>query len=109
MFSCSGEITTIMSILKTIFKLAGIVLPVILIVMLTWDLMRMVVTNKEDDIKKNKKSILTRVVACVCVYLVPTFVFLVFGVIFNNSFGIKDLSSCWYNTENNIALSDTNK
>ena len=109
MFSCSDEISLLMTVLKTLFKWVGIVIPMILIVMLTWDLLKIVITNKEDDIKKNKKSIFTRIIACISIYLVPTLVFLIFGVIFNNSYGIKDVSACWYNTSSeSIALGDTN-
>ena len=87
------------SMLKTVLKVLRIVVPIALIVMTTLDITKKVINPDEKD---GQKKIMTRVVAGVIVFFVPTIISLAFKLIDigkNGGNAYKDsrsnLSACW--------------
>ncbi len=73
--SCGG--VEVLKIIEFIFKLLQIVLfivPIILIVMIIIDLAKAVIAGKEDDMKRNQKLAIKRVIMCIAMFLVNAFV-----------------------------------
>lgn len=67
---CSDEeIMKILSIFKTLLNIARIVVPIILIIFIMIDVVKTVSSN-EVDTKKLSKSIITRIIAAVIVFLI---------------------------------------
>ncbi len=62
----------------TIFKLF---LPLILIALGIIDIGRAVVSSKSEDVKKNMKNFVKKIVACVIVFFIPTICMVVFGFV----------------------------
>lgn len=61
-----------------IFK---ILIPIIIIIFGTIDFFRAVIGAKDDEIKKSARSLLFRVLAGVAIFLIPTFVSLIFSLV----------------------------
>jgi len=77
-------------IVGLILKVIQWVVPIILILLGTIDLVKAVIAGKEDDIKKNQTALIKRIIAAVIVFLVPLIVGILMGMI-----GQKDWKTCW--------------
>ncbi len=94
--NAQGYIKPIFDMIKTVLNILRIVVPIILIVMTTLDITKKVI-NPED--KDGQKKIMTRAIAALIVFLVPTIINLTLRVIdwgtgrdVNADAG---LSACW--------------
>lgn len=84
------NLAPVIRIVSFILTLIQWVVPIILILLGTIDLVKAVIAGKEEDIKKNQTTLIKRVIAAVIVFLVPLIVSMLMGVIGNDSW--KD---CW--------------
>lgn len=97
MVSCTAEVILLIRIIKVFINLVKFAMPVILIVLCTFDVFRIVISKKEDDIKKYRKYIYNRIFNCILLFLIPTIVFLLFNVLITNSniSNVSELRNCW--------------
>ena len=84
----------IISIIKTVLSIVQWAIPIILIVIGTFDMMKAVVASKEDEIKAAQKLLIKRVVYAVIIFLIPTLVYLVFNIV-SNTDGISGTGNFW--------------
>ena len=77
----NSELLSIIGILKTVLKIMQIGIPVLLIIFGTIDLGKAVISSKEDEVKKAKKSLLNRFLYAVLVFCVVWIVQIVMGAI----------------------------
>ena len=82
----------VMGIVKFIMRVICIIVPIVMIVLGTIDLFKAVTAGKEEDIKKKQKALITRLIAGILVFLVPTIVTVLFNLI-----GFGDWKKCWNN------------
>lgn len=94
--NCEG-LGAVVSVVKFILKIIQWVVPIILIVLGTIDLVKAVVAGKDDDIKKHQQTLIKRIIAAVIVFLIPMLVSILMGWIGNN-----DWKTCWKNTNGGI-------
>lgn len=92
---CTGakEVVQLVGWILTIFKIA---IPLIIVFLGAFDLGKAVMSGKEDEIKKNAKSLGVRAIAGILIFLLPTIVLAVFGLFsqFNESTGSVDFDVC---------------
>lgn len=93
---CNG-LEAVVSVVKFILKIIQWVVPIILIVLGTIDLVKAVVAGKDDDIKKHQQTLIKRIIAAVIVFLIPMLVSILMGWIGND-----DWKTCWKNTDGSI-------
>ena len=86
----SDTMQNVMSLVKLIMNVICIVVPIILIVLGSLDLFKAVTAGKEEDIKKKQKALITRLIAGVLVFLVPTIVKVLMSLI-----GSDAWEECW--------------
>ena len=84
----------IISIIKTVLNIVRWAIPIILIVIGTFDMMKAVIASKEDEIKAAQKLLIKRVVYAVVIFLIPTIVYFVFNIVSNTN-GIDGTGSFW--------------
>lgn len=102
--ACNG-LEQLVVIVKFVLKIIQWVVPVVLIVLGTIDLVKAVIAGKDDDIKKHQQTLIKRVIAAVIVFLVPLIVSILMGWI-----GNEDWKTCWTNAEGNLSeIFDTNE
>ena len=99
--STCSDLEDVIVIMKAIVNVIQWIVPAILILMGTIDLVKAVTQGKEDDIKKGQKTLITRVIAAVLVFLVPVIVNVIMGFIGQNS-GSDSFASCWKSTNKSI-------
>lgn len=90
----------VVAIVATVLSIIQWVVPVILIVLGTIDLVKAVMAGKEEDIKKNQKVLIKRVIAALIVFLVPLIVSILMGLIGNGEW-----KQCW-NKHKNDPITD---
>lgn len=84
----------IISIIKTVLSIVQWAIPIVLIVIGTFDMMKAVVASKEDEIKAAQKLLIKRVVYAVVIFLIPTIVYFVFNIV-SNTDGISGTGNFW--------------
>lgn len=80
----------VMGIVRFIMRVICIIVPIVMIVLGTIDLFKAVTAGKEEDIKKKQKALITRLIAGILVFLVPTIVTVLFNLV-----GVRDWKTCW--------------
>lgn len=71
----------IMQIVGWILLIFKLIIPIIIIVFGAFDLGKAVTGSKDDDIKKSAKSLAMRIVAGLIIYLIPSLVIWIFGLV----------------------------
>ena len=86
---------SIINIVHTIVNLIKIAVPIILIILGMLDMGKAVASQKEDEIKKGQKTLMSRCIAAGIVFFVVAIVQLLFGII-----GADDDSGTMWNCIN---------
>lgn len=99
---CTTELSNILYLIKTALKWVCIIIPIILIVMTVVDFAKIVTAgDKTDDVKKKAISqTATRVIFAIIIFLVPSIVSAVFGILnfkIDDSANSTTWSQCWKN------------
>lgn len=87
---------SIWQIVGWVFLIVKIIIPVLLIIFGVKDFAQAVVSSKDDDIKKAARALMTRGIAAVAIFFVPTIVSLIMGLIvdFTSSGAKADFDIC---------------
>lgn len=95
--SCTREVLLLISIIKVFLDIIKFIMPVVLIVLCTFDLFRIVISKKDDDTKKYRKYVYNRIFNCILLFLIPTIIFLLFDILItdNNISDLSQLQDCW--------------
>ncbi len=78
---CSGDMVTIMKVVRNVLTIIQIAVPIILIIIGSIDLMKAVMAGKEDEIKKAQGTFIKRAIAAVIVFFIPLIVNIVLGLL----------------------------
>lgn len=92
--SCAqgSTLVNVIAIVRLVMNIICIAVPIIMILMGTIDLFKAVTAGKDEDIKKKQKALITRIIAGVLVFLVPTIVSVIMNLI-----GVSSWRACWNN------------
>lgn len=85
---------SIVNIFKFLIGLIKIGVPILLVIWGSWDLGKAVMAQKDDEIKNAQKLFIKKLIVAVCVFLVPTFLQIVLGVV-NGSGDAGNSNACW--------------
>lgn len=91
-----STLVQVIALVRFILNIICIAVPIIMILMGTIDLFKAVTAGKDDDIKKKQKALITRIIAGVLVFLVPTIVMLIMSLLGAGG----DWKTCWDNAKN---------
>jgi len=81
---CSDELISVLAIVRFVINAICIAIPIILIVLIILDLAKIVTAGNANDEKVKKEvtsKIVTRLVFAVLIFLVPTIIKFIFGVL----------------------------
>ena len=81
--ACPDELISIMAIVRFVVNAICIAIPIILIVLIILDLAQIVTSGKLEEKEKKEvtSKIVSRIIFAVLIFLVPTIVRLVFGIL----------------------------
>ena len=68
---CTEEMQMIIGIIITILDIIKFIVPIVLIIFCTIDIFKIIVSKKEDEIKKLRKDVFMKIVYCIIIYLIP--------------------------------------
>lgn len=102
--TCQPDLQVIVNILKFALTAIQWLVPILLILWGTIDLVKAVVAGKEEDIKKNQKALIKRVISAVIVFLLPVAVGILMGLI-----GEEGWRTCWKKATPTIDLTKYNQ
>ena len=94
------EVINVLVFIKKIMKIIFILVPILLIVFLSIDFMKSVISNSEEDARKNISLAFKRIFAAVLLFLVPSIVNITMNVLENA--GIKGATYYLLATEENV-------
>lgn len=97
--TCPEAIQTVVNVLYFVLKAIQYVAPVLLILWGTIDLVKSVVAGKEEDIKKNQKTLVKRLISGIIIFLIPIGVSMILSLI-----GSEDWRKCWDNKKAEIDI-----
>ena len=80
---CNEDMQMILGIIITLLEVVRFFIPIVLIVFCTIDIFKIIVSKKEDEIKKLRKDVLMKIVYCVIIYLIPILVPFIFNLMDN--------------------------
>lgn len=92
------EILKLILYIKLILKYACIIVPILLIIMMTFDFVKNVLASKEDEMKKNQKIAIKRIIYAVALFFVMPIVNVIFGLPGLNELGYIE---CWNHADEN--------
>ena len=78
---CNEEIRMVLEIIITILDVVMFFVPVVLIILCTIDIFKIIVSKKEDEIKKLRKGVLRKIVYAVIIYLIPFVIPFIFNLV----------------------------
>ncbi|MBQ7141321.1 MAG: hypothetical protein IJO32_07460 [Bacilli bacterium] len=77
------SLTRVFWLVGTLINIVRIVVPILLIVMGSLDLMKAVMASKDDEIKKAQSTLVKRAIVAVIVFFIPAIVNLLMGLVFD--------------------------
>lgn len=94
---CNCLIRPIVYIIKVIYNLLKIMVPVGLILFGMFDLIKAIISKNDDGIKKSQNSLIKKVIAAVFVFVIFIVVDLTLTILERNDIEVGDWLSCWQN------------
>lgn len=88
------DVQKVMAIVRLLMNVICIIVPIVMIVLGSFDLFKAVTAGKEEDIKKKQSVLIKRVIAGLIIFLVPTIVSILMNLI-----GVSEWRTCWNTTE----------
>lgn len=92
---CKDEVLTIVSVLKTVYRVIQLAVPIMLLIFGGLDMLKAVMAGDEKEIKSAQNVLIKRVIAAVIVIVLVIVVKAATGL-----FGGEDWKKCWDNAEN---------
>lgn len=90
------HLNPIINIIQSVLMIVQWAIPIIIIVIGTFDIMKAVIASKEDEIKAAQKMLIKRVVYAVIIFLIPSIVYFVFNIVSNSGTeGTGEFWKCW--------------
>lgn len=90
-----SDIVKTIAIVRLIMNAICIIVPIVMIVLGTFDLFKAVTAGKDEDIKKKQQTLIKRIIAGIIIFLVPTIVSVLMNLI-----GVNNWRECWNNAKN---------
>ncbi|MBR3660819.1 MAG: hypothetical protein IKN63_02835 [Bacilli bacterium] len=76
---CSEELQVVMNIVIQVLDVVHFFVPIVLIIFCTIDIFKIIVSKKEDEVKKLRNDVFWKIFYAIMVYLIPYIVPFVLG------------------------------
>ena len=78
---CNEEMQMLIGVVVNILNFIKFLVPIVLIIFCTIDIFKIIVSIKEDEIKKLRKDVFMKIVYCIVIYLIPYLVPFILGAV----------------------------
>lgn len=90
------ELLKVIYFVRVLLNIVFLIIPIIAIVMLSLDLLKNVISNRDDDMRKNLSIFFKRIIYLVAIFLVYTIVNFSMNLVGANDFGAStSWLTCW--------------
>lgn len=86
---------TVTDITKLVYNIVQVVVPIVLVLFGSLDLVKAIIAGKEDDIKKHQRTFIKRLISAVIIFFIFSAVKLVVSLSADNSEGIIKCAECF--------------
>ena len=95
--ACTQELSSVLAVVRWIVNLVKLAVPILLVVLATFDLAKVVTNSKGDDseTKKAVKTLITRIIYGLIIYFVPIIIVWLFTSI--RIGGVSEVMDCYNN------------
>ena len=76
---CNSDMQVILNVVVKVLDVVHFFVPIVLILFCTMDVFKIVVSKKEDEIKKLRKGIMWKIIYSILIFLIPYFVPFILG------------------------------
>ena len=76
---CSSDMETIMKIFIDVLDIIHFFVPIVLILFCTMDIFKIVVSKKEDEVKKIRNGIFRKIIYAIIIYVLPFIIPFIFS------------------------------
>ncbi len=90
---CDSNMQMIVGIVVTLFNAIKFAIPIVLIILCTIDIFKIIVSKKEDEIKKLRKDVMMKIVYAVLIYLIPFLIPFILNIV--NGLVPMDYDASW--------------
>ena len=80
---CNEDLQMILNVVISILEILNFLVPIVLIILCTIDIFKIIVSKKEDEIKKLRKGVIMKIVYAILIYLIPYLVPFIFRLVDN--------------------------
>jgi len=95
LLTCDENLSSVLAVVKFVIDIVKLAIPIILVVLATFDLAKVVTNSKGDDseTKKAVKTLVTRIIYGIIIYFVPLIITWLFTSI--NIGGVTEVMKCY--------------
>ena len=104
---CNSDMQMILNVIVKLLDVIHFFVPIILILLCTVDVLKIVVSKKEDDIKKLRNGIMWKIIYSIVIFLIPYFVPFILGAV--DKILPMDYDDSWYECYNYVKNSQENE
>ncbi len=104
---CNSDMKMVLSIIVQVLDVIHFFVPVVLILLCTVDVFKIVVSKKEEDIKKLRNGILWKIIYSIIIFLIPYLIPFLLGAV--DKILPMDYDDSWYECYNSVKTSQENK
>ena len=77
---CSDEMQLMVRIVAKLLDIVRFIVPIVLIIFCTVDIFKIIVSKKEDEIKKLRNDVFAKILYAIMIYLVPFLIPFIFSM-----------------------------
>ncbi len=104
---CNSDMQAILKIVVEVLNVIHFFVPIVLIVFCTVDIFRIVITKKEDEIKKLRTGIIWKIVYAIVIFIIPYMVPFILGAV--DKILPMDYDDGWYECYNYVKSNQEKK
>lgn len=97
---CNSDMQMILNVVIKLLDVIHFFVPIVLILLCTVDVFKIVVSKKEDDIKKLRNGIMWKIIYSIVIFLIPYFVPFILGAV--DKILPMDYDDSWYECYNYV-------
>ena len=104
---CNADMKSILKIVVEVLNVIHFFVPIVLILFCTIDIFKIVITKKEDEIKKLRSGIVWKIVYAIIIFVIPYLVPFILGAV--DKILPMDYDESWYECYNYVKNSQEDK
>ena len=78
---CNSDMQLILNIIIQVLDVVHFFVPIVLIIFCTIDIFKLIISKKEEEVKKLRKSVMWKIIYAIIIYLIPFLIPFIFNAV----------------------------